>query len=358
MESKLEAVQSRELKQNIIIHGLVEDKDETYQGLVDSIKSFWKEQMLIEEEIEIMDAFRLGNKPIDHPVCVKLQHSKDKALIFANASNLKDKENIKKRLFMVQDNQMERQAETRRYYRELVKESKEEADTPNKFNVKMAKGSIVINGQNKIHQTPATIEVLDILRMDNAELEEIRAVKLIKGEQHVEKGSEFLSFAQKIKSADEVSKEHAKLKIKYADATHISYAYQLKSPVGPFRQAYFDDDEMGQGRNILKVLQEEDHQEICVYVVCYYRGSHLGTRRFEIGRNMTMTATKNLKVVLQAKCNRKSRRLDLQSSVFTDASNVTDDEEAKQEINVSFTVTQTLRVMREESLFLLVQILI
>ena len=36
----------------------------------------------------------------------------------------------------------------------------------------------------------------------------------------------------------------AKLKIKFADATHISCAYCMKEPNGPFNQGYLDDEKL------------------------------------------------------------------------------------------------------------------
>ena len=92
-----------------------------------------------------------------------------------------------------------------------------------------------------------------------------------------------------------------KMKIKYADSTHISCAYRLKNPVGLCRQGFIDGDEFGQGRNILNTIKQKEMEEVCVYVVRYYGGTHLGARRFEIARDLTNTAIQNLKIAKSAK---------------------------------------------------------
>ena len=252
LESKVERMMERELRQNLIVHGLVKERNEKYPELVEIINKFLKEQLQIESDIAILDAYCLGNKPHDRPVRIRLQHQSDKSIIFANASNLKGKKNSKQRLFLIQDDQTERQAESRKYYWELIKESQLAKDNPDrKFTVSMSRGNIMINGHQKLKSKIQPAEPADIIRMDGRELEEVKAVKMVKGELYTEKLSEFISFVQVIKSPNDVNKGYAKLKIKYVDATHISCAYRLKNPNGPFDQDYLDDQEIGQGRNIL-----------------------------------------------------------------------------------------------------------
>ena len=142
LESKIVVPTEKEMRANIIIHGLVEER-ELYSDLKDKVATFFNETMEIEQEIEILDAFCMGKKTTDQPVCVKLQHPRDKSLIFLNASNLKEKENVKRKLFSIQDNQTEQQAEVRRYYHDLLKDSKGKKDNPEKgYTVKMVHGDI------------------------------------------------------------------------------------------------------------------------------------------------------------------------------------------------------------------------
>ena len=172
LESKMQTMQSKDLKVNIIIHGITEERNESYVELKEEITNFFKQQMEIEEDIEFLDAYRIDTK-VDRPICVKLQHPSDKSIIFKHASNFKEKRNMKRKLFAVQDDQNLQQAEVHSYYHDLLKESKEQTVPDKKFTVKMAKGYIVVNGHNRIKQKLKPVEAVDIIRMSNEELEEV-----------------------------------------------------------------------------------------------------------------------------------------------------------------------------------------
>ena len=56
---------------------------------------------------------------------IKLKFPGDKATIYSNSAKLKGKENSKKKLYFIQDDYTEEQAEQRRYCSDLVKENRE-----------------------------------------------------------------------------------------------------------------------------------------------------------------------------------------------------------------------------------------
>ena len=103
----------------------------------------------------------------------------------------------------------------------------------------------------------------------------------------------------KARSTDDIEKGLKKLKVQYADATHISFAYRLKNPLLNRDQGYEDDGEIGQGRQILNILREKEMIEVCVFRVRYYGKRHLGPRRFEMARELTTSAIKTFKGVHQ-----------------------------------------------------------
>ena len=65
------------------------------------------------------------------------------------------------------------------------------------------------------------------------------------------------------------------LKKEHKKATHICYAYRLRSP---FCEKAVDDGEPSgtAGRPILNVLQKKDIQNVCVFIVRYFGGIKLG----------------------------------------------------------------------------------
>ena len=109
-------------------------------------------------------------------------------------------------------------------------------------------------------------------------MEEVLSTNMVDGKEHSEKKSEYFSFAQKAKCEQDVIKDLSKLKVKFADATHISCAYRFKKAATPFEQGYEDDCEIGVGHAILSAIQDKGMSEICVYLVRYYGGQHLGNR--------------------------------------------------------------------------------
>ena len=308
----------REIKPNLIVHGIVEGKDETREELQEKMSKFFKEQMEIESAIELRDCFRMGQGS-HRPVMIKLCYPNDKATIFANASKLQGKENIKKRLFFVHEDMTDEQAETRQQYRELNKENKLK-DEEQQLTIKMKKGRIMVNNEVvKAKITPPT--KADILRLDEVELEEVRAIKLVPGPSHMEKGNEFMSYAVKVKTLNQVRKAYTKIRVKHADALHISCGYRLDNPIGPYRQEAVDDRDCGMGRAILRSLKEQETNEMAVFIVRYYSGVHLGKRRFEIVEQLTggVMQAWNTK---QMKRLQRTQRQNSQTSLLSIASTV------------------------------------
>ena len=113
LQARCDYLVSKDLRPNLVIHGIIEGKEEKYSELIGKIDQFFKNQMNIQDEIQILDAYRKGYKG-DRPIVIRLQHPNDKAIIFANASLLKDKRNIRKKLFSVQDEQDPKTSENRR----------------------------------------------------------------------------------------------------------------------------------------------------------------------------------------------------------------------------------------------------
>ena len=323
LENRVTAAFQREIKPNLIIHGVIEDKEEDRESLFEKVNVFFKTQMEIESKIEIRDAYRLG-QGVARPILIKLCYSNDKAIIFENASKLKGKENVKKKLYFIHDDMSDEQTETRQFYRELNQENalREEND---KLQIKMRKGRITVNNE-VIKQRVEPPHKADILRMSEDEMEEIRSTKLVPGPTHMEKNSEFLSYAVKVKNTDQVLKAYYKLRIKHADALHISCGYRFESAIGPFRQEAIDDKDYGIGRAILRTLKVKDESNIAVFMVRYYGGEHLGKRRFEIVENLADKAVGSWRRKTAAYRKRSQRQMS-QTSLLSLASNVESQDE-------------------------------
>ena len=91
----------------------------------------------------------------------------------------------------------------------------------------------------------------------------------------VEKKSRFIGYLLSCKDVNEIQEALNFLKVEHKKATHICYAYSLKSP---FLEKAVDDGEPGgtAGRPILSVIQKRKAVDVCVFVVRYFGGIKLG----------------------------------------------------------------------------------
>ena len=311
-ENRITAAYEHEIKPNLVLHGIPEKAEETKEQLEEEISNFFKSTMeLTDKEIPLNDAFRMGTGRA-RPILLKLKYPNDKAKIFANASKLKDKTNSNKKMYFIHDDMSDKQTETRQFYRELIKENKTK-QKDDQLKIKMSRGRVLVNNEVVKQKVRPTTKA-DILRMTEKQLEITRAAKLIPGPDHIEKGSEYVSYIMTAKTTDDVQRALNKLKIKHADATHVSAAYRLKSPTGPYKQKAIDDKDFGIGRAILKVLKEKELEETAVFIVRYYGRAHLRKRRFEIAEQLTEQAIQTW-VSKKARQNIRHTRKNSQSSI-------------------------------------------
>ena len=289
LEARSTSAYQREIKPNIIIYGCLEKTEETRESLLGEIANFFKQVLEMEQEIEINDAYRLGQGR-SRPILARLKFPNDKAKLFANASKLKGKTNTKKKGYFLQEDLTEQQSELRNFYRELRKEN-QDYDDDSKLTIKIQRGSLMVNNQ-QVKPVVVPPKDVDILQLEHDELEEIRAVKLVEGGTHCEKGSDYKCYAFKAKSVNEVRRAYTKVRIKHADATHISAAYRLENPIGPYRQEAIDHGDYGVGRSLLNVLKTKEIEHLGVFLVRYYGNVQLGKRRFEIAEQMAEAAVR------------------------------------------------------------------
>ena len=160
----------------------------------------------------------------------------------------------------------------------LQKENNEE---DLKLKIQMRRDEIVVNNQvvlKQVHSPTAQ----ELLKMPDDKKERVMNTKLIPAEEHFEQGSEYYTYIQKVKSVSDIQNGLLKMRIKHGDATHVSCAYRLDKPIGPFNQEGHNDREIGTERVILSTLKQSSVKNICVYVVRYFGGVRLGSRRFKI----------------------------------------------------------------------------
>lgn len=92
------------------------------------------------------------------------------------------------------------------------------------------------------------------------------------------KKSEFLAFAYRVTSRDEVTARLAELKNEFPDARHHCMGYIIGDPSNTTSAGFDDDGEPSgtAGKPILNVLQHKNIGNCCIIVVRYFGGIKLG----------------------------------------------------------------------------------
>lgn len=288
--SKITNIQKRSMKYNLIISGLIEEKEESNQSLLWDIQKFIEEKLQVHDPIDIAVAHRFGvaDSKGSRPVIIKVASEEQKRLLLAGGPKLRGVQNVKGQYYYISEQLPEELAEQKRYRQFWVRDNKRKPVDEQK-DVSINQNRLYINNQ-MYRRKVSPPQNPEILRMNEEDLAEVRNVELIKGPTHEEKNSEFLTYVQQISSVNEVRLGYRKMRVRFADATHIMMAYKLPGAVGPLNQEGCDDGEHGSSRHLLQMLIDKDYTNVCVYVVRYYGGTHLGQKRFEIITNLAQEA--------------------------------------------------------------------
>ncbi|ABR56951.1 YigZ family protein [Methanococcus aeolicus] len=102
-----------------------------------------------------------------------------------------------------------------------------------------------------------------------------KTIKKLGNSEKIFKNSIFLGYASPINSEEEAKTVINSIKSNYNDATHVVYAYLIKSN---FAMKYCDDGEPAgsSGKPIINIIERKNLKDIVVVVVRYYGGTKLG----------------------------------------------------------------------------------
>lgn len=288
LKQKISEIQQREMSANVVISGIPEKKNEKPIQL---FNNFVQQGLELQELIPANKAFRIG-KGQNRPLIVELRHPENKGRLFANATKLKGKKNGNGGAYFLSDHLPEDQNEDRRRINELVMENKKK-ETSHQLDMSINRGKLIIN-QVLYTKTVVAPNARDLLEPDDDLFDKADEMDIIKGNTEIIEKSRFVSFATRVRDTGEVQAALLKLRMKYADATHVACAYRLPGVNTPQNQDFVDDGEFGCGRTMLRVLRDSKQYNIAVFMVRYYGGKHLGVARFEVFRELTRKAIAEL----------------------------------------------------------------
>ena len=126
---------------------------------------------------------------------------------------------------------------------------------------------------------------MDILTMTEEERNEVQQMRIISGEWHREKMNKFIAYAAYVYSIEEIHALQKHLKLKHMDATHIVSVYHLPGEMPDLRD-YDDNSEIGCGSKVLDYITGTGVTNVAVFVIRYHSRQNLGSRRFEIYKDL------------------------------------------------------------------------
>ena len=212
------------------------------ENCVDVLDSFFKEQMLITEEIKVSKAFRLG-KGKKAPILCTLKDSSSKELIFQKVKNLKDTD------YSI-DNQLPPKIKEQKIQRkQLIAENK--MKTVDKLILSFEEGKMKVN--DKVYEGQHKIPQLGEVLKPNLEQSKARmGIKVVKGGDVTVQGSTFTDFSANVTNLQEVNAAYAKVHQWNGDARHIMCTFRIPHEDHHIYQNYNDDNEHAGGRILLK----------------------------------------------------------------------------------------------------------
>lgn len=288
LKNKIADIQQREMAPNVVITGIPELKNERPIQL---FNTFVTKQLEIQELIPANKAFRIGSG-LNRPLIVELRHPESKGKLFANATKLKGKKNESGGFYFLSDHLPEERNEIRRRANELIAENRKK-QASHRLDMSISRGKLIIN-EEPYQKAVTAPTARDLLEPDDSLFDKAEELDIVRGDDDVKAKSKFISYAAAVQDFADVQAALTKLRMKFADATHVSCAYRLPGANTPKNQDYVDDGEHGCGRTMLKVLREEKYMNVAVFIVRYFGGSHLGVARFDIFRNLAKSAVKIL----------------------------------------------------------------
>lgn len=300
MSDKIVHLQRQSMKENVIITGVEESKDENpFDLAVDFIKNKVGVECYDED---IVKAHRVGisdsKSTSPRPLVVKMADEYQKDEVLSSSKNLKNKKNSKGKGYFISQQEPEKFVEEKKHFRfklrKLHEANKAKAPGEKKDDIKVIDGKIIWNNevQKPRVKVPSAEDLLQPVNDD--ENEKMRRIKMVSSDEKTDKGSRFQAFACQIKSVADVRRAYLKMKYKHCSAADVMCSYSLKYTNGRQIDEYYDDREHGGGSRIYSAIQSGEYTNCAVFVVRYFYGTHLGGKRFKYIKDCADEALKNL----------------------------------------------------------------
>lgn len=288
LQHKLSDQIARSMENNLILTGLQGDLPKA--DPLAQVYRFISEKMELNfNPNDVIEANRMGLPTRGKHQAILFQCTPQlRKYLLKNTPILAEKFNESGERYYVNQQVPEQIAEIKREIRQVVKETKkleEHKDPQQKSTILVRSNNLYINGQkHKKKLCPPTVPQL----FPEDEQKQINKIRFCSSETKPESGSNFTAMVCSAKSMNEVCMAYSKLFQQNPAADHIAAAFAVERETG-----YQDNGEFGSGFHLLECLKSTMLTDLAVFLICNYGGTHLGTRRFKIMKEVALEALDN-----------------------------------------------------------------
>ena len=286
-DTKEDIMKMQAVRDNLLISGLDEEKDETATTTAELVAGFFAHTMKIpaSTSIKIKSAERIG-KAEPKMVKVKLQDGKDKQTIFKHAKNLKDARNAKDSPFYVNNQLTPKRQESERWARYLMKHNASLTGV-GKRTMTMKRGQLLIDGSPyfaAVHP-PSVSET--IFPLDE---KHVKRIQVYRGDNQHKGNCLFVGYAVHVSTVGDVRAAYTKITRIHSSALSVSCGYRIAGLDFVGLRGCADDKEHGAGRTLYFMLEGMDMFNMAVFCVRHFGNKHLGPVRFQIMKDAVSSA--------------------------------------------------------------------
>ena len=266
---------------SFMLYGLLLNKDSDVKA---AVSAFIKNQLEIQEDIEITSAHRMGATK-NAPVWFRLYDPDDIAKIFKNVPNLKDKTNAKGKSYRIKEfMDEERKAEKTRH--QDIKMENYRLPQSHKLTLAYKKDDLYVNDKKYV-KAIKTPQVKDTLLLNKEQENNLFTLPLHEGKSVDENGSYFQVYAAEVESHEQIQEMYQAVQIRHISASQVFCGYRVFGSSFHKLQDFVDAQEHGGGKSILDAIKATNVWNISVFIVRYHNGPNLGARRYQIINDMT-----------------------------------------------------------------------
>ena len=195
---------------------------------------------------------KLGRSPYS-PILVTVKDSEDKMSILSNAKKLKDKVNSYGKPYRIDEQLPAALREKKMRARHLVT-TNYHLDGAEQLKMERKNGGLEVDGEMYEKQVrPPTLS--EILHASKEQRLERLKFNVVKSEAVKLEGSTFIGYSALVANLQEVNQAYARIKAAHCDARHVICGFRIPNTAFHQYQDFYDDDEHGAGRMLLRALR-------------------------------------------------------------------------------------------------------